>query len=425
MPELFPFKGVIFMQSKPTSLWTRDFTKITAATAVSIIGGEAMNLPVSLLVFDQTRSTFLSALVLVMGILPDALFSVLVAPFIDRGRKKRWIVGLDALFLLVYAFMAWWTGRHAFRVELYLMFTLVTATLSVFYRLAFDAWYPDLIPVGFEQQGFAVAGSLYNIITVIMAPVSAFLYERVSMSTIFAFVAATTAAAIILEVQITEVFHTGEHTFSLRSYLEDLKDGFLYMKKEHGIRNIFVYQSVSAGSWDGTSILRRAYFQTSPVLTVTMLGLLQSAEMITRSASGIVLYRHKVPRNKRFGFTKFVYTSISLLSGIMLFLPFPGMLACNAITGALGNTSYTIRETATMSYLPPQIRARVSAIFSMMTAISCVVMDLVVGAMGEVVPYRAGIIILCILELAIMVRFIWIPAADNRRIYEAERESQE
>lgn len=30
--------------------------------------------------------------------------------------------------------------------------------ISVFYRLAYSAWYPDLIPVGFEQKGYAVSG---------------------------------------------------------------------------------------------------------------------------------------------------------------------------------------------------------------------------------------------------------------------------
>ena len=38
-------------------LWTKDFSCITPATVLSAIGGEAMNLPISLLVFDKTQST--------------------------------------------------------------------------------------------------------------------------------------------------------------------------------------------------------------------------------------------------------------------------------------------------------------------------------------------------------------------------------
>lgn len=411
-------------ETHSTTLWTRDFTKITAATAVSIISGEAMSLPISLLVFDQTGSTLLSAMVLILSILPDALFSVLVAPLIDRGRKKTWIVGLDLLFGVIYALMAWWTGHHEFRIELYYAFTLITATLSVFYRLAFDAWYPDLIPVGFEQQGFAVSSSLYNVITVIMAPISTFLYERVPMWAIFAFVAISTFVAVGIEAGIREWRVSAAHAYSLSSYLEDLKEGFRYLKQEKGIRNIFTYQSITSGTFDASQVLTRAFFQTAPYLSVTMLGFLESAEMIARSASSLILYRRKVPREKRFVFTKFVYAAISVLQGLLLFLPFPGMLLAKAAAGALGNTSYTIRETATKSYLPPEIRARVSAMFSMMVAICCVVMDLLVGALGEVVPYRAGMVLLCLLDLLVMLRFIYLPGAENRRIYEAERKEE-
>ena len=83
------------MSHKQKTLWTKDFTSIAIATILTAVGGEAMNLPISLLVFDETGSTFLSALVLICGVLPDIVLSVLVAPLIDKGGKKKWIVGLD------------------------------------------------------------------------------------------------------------------------------------------------------------------------------------------------------------------------------------------------------------------------------------------------------------------------------------------
>ena len=70
-------------------LWTKDFSCITIATVLSAIGGEAMNLPISLLVFDETKSTLLSALILVCGMLPDMILPILVAPLIDKGGKKK------------------------------------------------------------------------------------------------------------------------------------------------------------------------------------------------------------------------------------------------------------------------------------------------------------------------------------------------
>ena len=52
---------------KANTLWTKNYTCITLSTILSIIGGEAMVLPGSLLVFEETQSTFLSAIIMVIN----------------------------------------------------------------------------------------------------------------------------------------------------------------------------------------------------------------------------------------------------------------------------------------------------------------------------------------------------------------------
>ena len=133
-------------------LWTKNFSCITIATVLSAIGGEAMNLPISLLVFDETKSTLLSALILECGMLPDMILPILVAPLNDKGGKKKWIVGLDVLLAAIYGLMGVWILGHTFSYGLYVGFTLTVGTISVFYRLAFSAWYPDLIPAGQSRR---------------------------------------------------------------------------------------------------------------------------------------------------------------------------------------------------------------------------------------------------------------------------------
>ena len=49
--------------------------------------------------------------------------------------------------------MGLYISVHAFNYLLYLIFVLAVGTISVFYRLAYDAWYPNLIPNGMEQKG--------------------------------------------------------------------------------------------------------------------------------------------------------------------------------------------------------------------------------------------------------------------------------
>ena len=64
-----------------------------------------------------------------------------------------------------------WIGAHEFVFGLYLVFTLVVGTISVFYRLAYSSWYPDLVPGGLEQKGYAVSSMLYPVVTIAMSPV--------------------------------------------------------------------------------------------------------------------------------------------------------------------------------------------------------------------------------------------------------------
>lgn len=410
------------MKEKKGSLWTKDFTCITAATVLSAIGGEAMNLPVSLLVFEETRSTFLAALIMVCSMLPDTILPILIAPLIDRGGKKKWIVGMDMLLAVIYAGMGLWVLGNDFSYALYLVFILAVGTISVFYRLAYSSWYPDLIPEGMEQKGYAVSSTLYPLITIVMAPVAAFLYEKVKMGHLFLIVTALTVLSVAVEGCIREKRREAKKSYSFSQYRSDIREGFSYLKKEKGIRNIYTYMSITNGANYGIDIIVQAYYQTQPWLTVTMLGFLKSAEMIGRVAGGTFQYTKEIPVKKRYAFTKFVYLFYDAVDCVLLFLPYPLMLAGRFLCGSLGISSATIRETAVQCYLEPQMRARVNAFFNVAISVGGVVFQLLAGALGQIMSYRLAVLLLGLVTLVSMFVLIVIPAKDNRPVYEAVRE---
>lgn len=409
--------------SKKKSIWTKDFTYITVAVVLSAIGGEAMNLPVSLLVFEETQSTFLSAIVMVCGMLPDIVLPIFVAPLIDKGDKKKWIVGLDGLLVFIYAVMGIWINGHEFSYGLYLAFVLAVGTISVFYRLAYSAWYPDLIPAGLEQKGYAVSGTIYPTVIVIMSPVVTFIYGKVSMGNLFLAVAAVTFISVLVESRIKSTRKNGQEVYTFRQYLEDMKEGFRYMRKEKGIRNIYTYMSIANGASGGVNIITQAYYQTQPWLTVTMLGFLKSAEMIGRVLSGLFQYKKEIPQEKRYAFTKGVYLFYDAMDSVLLFMPYPLMLLNRFLCGGLGTGSATIRETAVQSYLPEGMRARVNALFSVIFSIGGIAFQLLAGILGQLMPYRYAALFIGILTLLSVFLFIILPAKENRPVYEAVREA--
>ena len=407
---------------KKETLWTKNFTYITSASVLSIIGGEVMNLPMSLLVFEKTQSTMLSAIIMICGMLPDVLLSVIVAPFIDKGKKKRWIVGLDTLMMMIYIIVGIWIANHEFQYMVYVVLSLVLGTISVFYRLAYGAWYPSLIPVGFEQKGYVISATIYPLITIVMAPVATFLYETVTMSTLFYLVAGILMISILIESQIEENRAGEKQVYTLKQYKEDIKEGFRYLKKEKGITNIYTYMAVSNGTYEGSYIALQAYFQTNPMLSVTMLGFLRSAEMVGRVLSGIFQYRVEIPAKKRFGITKFVYITYQLADMILLFTPYSAMIVNRFICGGLGNTSATVRETAVQSYLPDNMRARVNAVFNAVFSVGGILFQMFAGMLGERLPYRAVMVIMGTIGLMAIWVFIIRPEEENQKVYEAVRE---
>ena len=410
---------------KTETLWTKNFTCITLATILSIIGGEVMTLPLSLMVFENTGSTMLSAVIMICGLLPDILLSVVVAPFIDKGKKKRWIVGLDILMMGIYLMMGLWSAGHEFQYSVYVILSLLVGTISVFYRLAYGAWYPDLIPVGFEQKGYAVSGAIYPFIIIVMSPVATFLYEKISMSKLFFLVAMVSSISILIESQIQESDKKENQTkdkYTFLQYKQDVKEGFTYLKKEKGIRNIYTYMAITSGTGEGTLIAIQAYFQTSSVLSVTMLGFLKSAEMVGRVLSGVFQYRVEIPAKKRYGLTKVVYITYQIADMILLFTPYPLMIVNRFLCGGLGNTSATVRETAVQSYLPENIRARVNALFNSIFSIGGISFQFLAGVLGEVLPYRMVILFMGIISLIAVWVLIIIPDKENRKVYEAVRE---
>ena len=224
-----------------------------------------------------------------------------------------------------------------------------------------------------------------------------------------------------MESQITATNINKLNSYNIKSYIRDIKDGFEFIKQEEGIRNIYTYMSITSGASQGINIMTQAFFQTQSWLNVTMLGLLKSAEMLGRLISGFLHYFKEIPVDRRYQFTKIVYTVYDVFDAVLLFLPYPWMLINRFICGGLGTASATIRSTAVQCYLPSEMRARVNAIFSVIMSIGGIIFQLVAGIVGQILPYPYAALMLGVITLISMIYLIIIPKQKNRVIYEAIR----
>ena len=140
---------------KRKTLWTKNFTIITLGTLVSAIGGAGITLGLSLVVFDQTQSTLLAGIYAAVSLIPGLVLPVLFGPLVDRANRKYIVVGLDALSGLIYLSFMLYIHQTGFSYAAYMLFSLVTGCIWQVYTLAYSSLYPDMIPDGMEQKGYA------------------------------------------------------------------------------------------------------------------------------------------------------------------------------------------------------------------------------------------------------------------------------
>ena len=371
------------------TLWSKNFTIITLGTVISAIGGVAMGFALSFVVFDNTVSTFLSALFTAVSALPQIVLPVLISPYLDNFRRKPVVVGLDYLMGVFYLLFGWYLLRHSFNLPLYLIFSLLCSSIGAVYSLAYSSLYPKLIPAGFAQKGYTVSGMLYPTVTVVMTPIASILYDRVGLGIICLGegVLLAIAATVERQIRVEETTHQGGK-FDLHAYLQDFMDGFSYLKQEKGLLRIYSYMPVCQGISQATDPLIRAVFRTTPGLDITMYAFFTTAEFIGRTIGGFVHYRFEIPPERRFSLAYLVYITYSLMDTVLLWLGFPLMLINRSICGFLGINSATLRESSVQNYLPDHMRAKINAVFNALYALVPTVLTIAVGALGEVMDYR-------------------------------------
>lgn len=407
---------------KQENVWSKDFTLITIGTIISAIAGQTISLPLSLLVFDETGSTLLSAFLFISGMIPNVILPILIAPIIDRYPKKKTIVGLDFLTGFLFLLIAYIVSVTGFKYSLYLFFSFITGIIGTIYHLTYQSWFPDLIPIGFEQQGYAVSSSIYPTVMIVMSPIAAYLYKTFSINVLFVIIGILTIVAATFEVFITNIHNVHRDSkFDFKEYKTDILSGFNFLKEERGIRNIYTYMSVTNGVANGLYLMIQAYFQTVSFLTITMLAFLRSAETVGRIIGGAVQYKVDVPPRKRYRITKFVYTTYETMDILLLFTPYPLMIANRFICGFLGMTSATLRETSVQSYLPSNMRAKVNAVFNVFVSLSIILFQIIAGFLGDLIGYRKVVVLLSVFSLLVMFIFIIIPSEENRKVYESTR----
>jgi hypothetical protein len=96
------------------------------------------------------------------------------------------------------------------------------------------------------------------------------------------------------------------------------------------------------------------------------------------------------------------------------------MIVNRFLCGFLGVNSATLRGAAVQRYLPTDMRARVNGLFSVLIYIGVMIIQLVAGALGEILPYRMVALTFGISGLIAVYFIVMRNKGEIKKIYEAE-----
>ena len=386
-------------------LWTRDFTIITLGSVVSMVGNSLSGFAMSLMVLDYTSSSLFYAIYIMVFTLPQLIVPVFSGAILDRFSRKKTIYTLDYISSILYLAVGLLLFNGWFNYPLFALFVFILGSIQSIYQVAYQSFYPMLITEGNFSKAYSVASMLESV-TVFIVPVSTLVYNVFGIGPLMLanalcfFIAATVETRIKTEEKYVTDQKATEEKNKIHQMLSDTKKGFEYLWQEKGLFFIalyFLFSSISGGASNVIYLpYMKANFAHGEYYYLLFGGFMMLGRVITSSWH----YRNKLPVNKKFLITFIVYTTLSLINGALLYLPLTIMFILGFIQGCMGVTSYTIRISATQSYVPDEKKGRFNGAFNMLSVLGCLIGEGIAGVLSELMDMRLVVVLVEVVVFA-------------------------
>lgn len=409
-------------------LWTRDFTIITLGSVVSMAGNSMSGFALSLLVLDYTESSLLYAIYIAMFTAPQIIAPILSGAILDRFSRKKTIYTLDFLSAAIYAGAAFVLHRGWFSFPVLAVWCFIIGAINSVYMVAYESFYPMLISEGNYSKAYSIA-SVLETLAAVMIPVATWLYNSVGIAPLLAINALCFFAAATAETQIRAEEHyiekqrktltEGKH--SAAQLLRDIREGFLYLWSEKGLLAIACYFAVNSISMGASSVITLPYFKGAFDNGEYIYTIVWGMSVVGRGIGGAFHYRRQLPTRWKYTIALMVYLTISMIEGFYLYLPVKVMIGLYLCSGMLSVTSYTIRISATQSYVPDEKKGRFNGAFNMLSTVGSLAGQLAAGALTVILPVRAVLTAFMMLTAIAAAVFIGGRKKDVSAIYNRQQ----
>lgn len=361
-------------------LWTRDFTIITLGSVISMLGNSMSGFALSLLVLDYTGSNLLYAIYIATFTLPQIVMPIFSGAILDRFSRKKTIYTLDFLSSGVYLVAALILSRGWFSFPMLAVFCFIIGSINSIYYVAYDSFYPLLISEGNYSKAYSIA-SVLETLSALIIPIATYFYNLFGIAPLLGINALCFFIAATAETQIRAEEH----------YIEKQRAA-LALEEQHSsgrqLLRVAIYFTFSMLASGASQVITLPYFKSTFDNGEYIYMLVWGMAIFGRAIGGGIHYKIKLPVQHKYSIALMVYVVISLCEGFYLYCPLPVMMVSCFLTGILGVTSYTIRISATQSYVPDEKKGRFNGAFNMLNTVGSFTGNLLAGALVAFLPVR-------------------------------------
>ena len=297
----------------------------------------------------------------------------------------------------VYLVAALILSRGWFSFPMLAVFCFIIGSINSIYYVAYDSFYPLLISEGNYSKAYSIA-SVLETLSALIIPIATYFYNLfgiaplIGINALCFFIAATAETQIRAEEHYIEKQRAAlaleEQHSSGRQLLRDIKEGFRYLMSEKGLLRVAIYFTFSMLASGASQVITLPYFKSTFDNGEYIYMLVWGMAIFGRAIGGGIHYKIKLPVQHKYSIALMVYVVISLCEGFYLYCPLPVMMVSCFLTGILGVTSYTIRISATQSYVPDEKKGRFNGAFNMLNTVGSFTGNLLAGALVAFLPVR-------------------------------------
>lgn len=356
----------------------KSYIKLLMTKIISSFGDSVDAIAYSWMVYILTNSTFLMGSLYAVNFIPNLIFSVFAGVAADQIPKKKLIiigdmgrgclVALTGLLFYLNLLAPW----HLF------VFTFMNSTLESFARPARGAILPLMLPKELFLSGNSIASSAVSFAELMGLGAAGIIIAAWGVSGAFFIDAATffISAILTLSIHFNEPPKENDQPlFSVKSYSENLKEGFFFVKKQPIIRLVILLAAFVNFCFVPLNVLRPIYSDVILQAGASGVSYMGIGIMLGMVIGGITVakYGHRYKRNYLIiGGTFFLGLCYSLLGALpelsvmnQSFL-LQLVVVINFFFGFSIPFISSPVSTISMEKTPPQLLGRVGSLTSML-----------------------------------------------------------